>query len=85
MVRKEAHGLRGARACSRAQHDNEMIEHIVALLRARVHVAVVTAAGYPGHAERFEQRVEGLLAAFRSLRLPAEVTDRRALCSVSRP
>lgn len=61
-----------------AQHDNEMIEHIVALLRSNVHVAIVTAAGYPGHAERFEQRVEGLLAAFRSLRLPAEVTDRRA-------
>ena len=55
-----------------------MIEHIVALLRSRVHVAIVTAAGYPGHAERFEQRVEGLLAAFRNLRLPAEVTDRRA-------
>lgn len=59
-----------------AQHDNEMIEHIVALMRSNVHVAIVTAAGYPGQAERFEQRVEGLLAAFRHLRLPAEVTDR---------
>ena len=53
-----------------------MIEHIVALMRSNVHVAIVTAAGYPGQAERFEQRVEGLLAAFRHLRLPAEVTDR---------
>ena len=62
--------------CGPAQHDNEMIEHIVALMRSNVHVAIVTAAGYPGQAERFEQRVEGLLAAFRHLRLSAEVTDR---------
>ena len=48
----------------------------MALMRSNVHVAIVTAAGYPGQAERFEQRVEGLLAAFRHLRLPAEVTDR---------
>ena len=33
-------------------------------------------AGYPGAPERFEQRVEGLLAAFRRLRLPPSVTDR---------
>ncbi len=61
----------------RPQHDNEVIAHIVALLRSGVHVAIVTAAGYPGQAERFEQRVQGLLAAFRALRLPVEVTDRR--------
>lgn len=31
---------------------------------------------YPGSPERFEQRVEGLLAAFRQLRLPTSITDR---------
>jgi IMP-specific 5'-nucleotidase len=46
------------------------------LLRNNVHVAIVTAAGYPGQAERFEERFAGLLAAFRQLRLPAVVTDR---------
>ena len=58
------------------EHDNEMIRHIVALLRAGVHVAIVTAAGYPGAPERFEQRVTGLLAAFRTLGLPRATTDR---------
>ena len=43
---------------------------------SNVHVAIVTAAGYPGAPERFEQRVEGLLAAFRQLNLPQHITDR---------
>ncbi|PSC72200.1 IMP-specific 5-nucleotidase [Micractinium conductrix] len=58
------------------EHDNEMIRHIVSLMRSNVHVAIVTAAGYPGAPERFEQRVEGLLAAFRQLQLPKHITDR---------
>ncbi|KAK9807006.1 hypothetical protein WJX72_010564 [[Myrmecia] bisecta] len=58
------------------EHDNEMIRHIINLLRSNVHVAILTAAGYPGEAERFEQRVEGLLAAFERLRLSKEITDR---------
>lgn len=58
------------------EHDNEMIRHIIGLMRANVHVAIVTAAGYPGSPERFEQRVEGLLAAFRQLNLPKSITDR---------
>lgn len=58
------------------QHDNDMIRLIVQLMRANVHVAIVTAAGYPGAPERFAHRVEGLLAAFSSLNLPKEVTDR---------
>jgi IMP and pyridine-specific 5'-nucleotidase len=41
-----------------------------------VHVAIVTAAGYPGEAHKFERRLTGLLDAFRRMRLPAEVTDR---------
>ncbi len=37
-------------------------------------VAIVTAAGYPGEAHKFEKRLEGLLQAFRDQKLPAEVT-----------
>ena len=58
------------------QHDNDMIRLIVQLMRENVHVAIVTAAGYPGAPERFEHRVEGLLAAFRTLDLSKEITDR---------
>eukprot|EP00798_Chlamydomonas_sp_ICE-L_P014648 gene14648-20682_t len=39
-------------------------------------VAIVTAAGYPGEAHKFEKRLEGLLQAFRDQKLPAEVTDK---------
>jgi len=58
------------------QHDNDMIRLIICLMRSNIDVAIVTAAGYPGAPDRFEQRVEGLLAAFRSLDLPKSVTDR---------
>jgi IMP and pyridine-specific 5'-nucleotidase len=57
--------------CWRAQ-----VAHIVAMMRSGISVAIVTAAGYPGEPERFEQRVAGLLSAFRRLKLPPEVTDR---------
>lgn len=39
-------------------------------------VGIVTAAGYPGEAEKFERRLSGLLETFRALRVPAEITDR---------
>ena len=52
------------------------VAHIVALMRSGISVAIVTAAGYPGEPERFEQRMAGLLTAFRRLQLPPEVTDR---------
>lgn len=42
----------------------------------QVHVAIVTAAGYPGEADRFEERVSGLLAAFQRQKLPRSFTDR---------
>lgn len=57
------------------QHDNDMIRLIVSLMRQGIHVAIVTAAGYPNDAEKFGQRVEGLLAAFTALDLPEDVTD----------
>lgn len=58
------------------QHDNDMIHLIISLMKRGVHVAIVTAAGYPNDADKFEQRVEGLLAAFSRLDLPKSVTDR---------
>ena len=38
--------------------------------------------GYPGDTERFEQRVEGLLAAFKRLSLPQHVTARSDLANM---
>jgi IMP and pyridine-specific 5'-nucleotidase len=54
--------------------DNKMIAHIVKLMRQGIHVAIVTAAGYPGNAAKFEGRLAGLLEAFESLQLPHHVT-----------
>ena len=34
---------------------------------------------YPGQAERFEQRLQGLTAKFRNLHLPPRITDRSSL------
>ena len=57
------------------QHDNDMIRLIISLMRQGIHVAIVTAAGYPNDADKFGERVEGLLAAFTALNLPKDVTD----------
>lgn len=56
--------------------DNQMIKHLVALLRNNVHVAIVTAAGYPGEPEKFEQRLAGLLRKFKEIQLPPELCAR---------
>ncbi|KAI8465948.1 MAG: IMP-specific 5-nucleotidase [Monoraphidium minutum] len=58
------------------EQDCEMIRLMVGLMRMGVHVAIVTAAGYPGDASKFEGRIEGLLSAFRRLKLPPEVVGR---------
>ena len=58
------------------ERDNAMIRKVIALLNAGVHVGVVTAAGYPGEAERFEGRLKGLLAAFRSAPVSPELQSR---------
>ena len=52
-----------------------MIKLMISLLRAGVHIAIVTAAGYPGEPERFEERLQGLLECFKREGLP------EALCS----
>lgn len=58
------------------EQDNTMIGLIVSLMAAGVHVAIVTAAGYPGDAAKFEHRVSGLLDAFRDLHLTDDVLSR---------
>lgn len=58
------------------EHDSQMIGHIINLMRSNVHVAIVTAAGYPGDAAKFEQRLQGLTAKFRQLHLSQRITDR---------
>ncbi|KAG2425106.1 hypothetical protein HXX76_014015 [Chlamydomonas incerta] len=58
------------------EQDNQMIAHIINLMRSNVQVAIVTAAGYPGEPDKFEKRVMGLLEAFRKLKLSPEVTSR---------
>lgn len=58
------------------EQEDEIIGHVVALLRFDVHVAIVTAAGYPGDVTKFQGRIRGLLAAFQQLHLPKAITDR---------
>jgi IMP and pyridine-specific 5'-nucleotidase len=53
--------------------DNKMIGHIVKLMREGIQVAIVTAAGYPGNASKFEGRLAGLLDAFKELELPPQI------------
>ncbi|KAG0613981.1 hypothetical protein M758_6G142500 [Ceratodon purpureus] len=57
------------------QGDNKMIGHIIKLMQQGVHVAIVTAAGYPGNAAKFEDRLAGLLEAFKDLELPPTITQ----------
>ena len=46
------------------EEDNQMIDKILQLMEIGVHVAIVTAAGYPDDAKRFEGRLRGLLDSF---------------------
>ncbi|BBN05566.1 IMP and pyridine-specific 5'-nucleotidase [Marchantia polymorpha subsp. ruderalis] len=57
------------------QRDNKMIDHIIKLMQEGCHVAIVTAAGYPGDSCRYEDRLAGLLAAFKDLELPPRITQ----------
>ena len=61
---------------SHFEQDNAMIRKIIGLLQAGVHVGIVTAAGYPGEAHRFEARLQGLVSAFRRLPLPPDAAAR---------
>lgn len=48
------------------------------VLQMNIDVAIVTAAGYPGDASKFEGRLQGLLKAFERHKLPASITNRCA-------
>ena len=58
------------------REDNAMINKILALLHVGLHVGIVTAAGYPGEAVRYEQRLGALLDAFRDRGLAPDVAAR---------
>lgn len=79
LVTFDADGTLYADGCHMEQ-DNEMVDLLIQLMRKGLHVAIVTAAGYPGQPERFEQRMAGLLQVFRERKLPKPLTDRCAWC-----
>ena len=81
LVTFDADGTLYADGCHMEQ-DNEMVDLLIQLMRKGLHVAIVTAAGYPGQPERFEQRMEGLLQVFRDRKLPKPFTDRYGLTPV---
>ena len=58
------------------EEDNQMIDKIIQLMEIGVHVAIVTAAGYPDDAKRFENRLRGLLDAFQANQITEEVRKR---------
>jgi IMP and pyridine-specific 5'-nucleotidase len=63
------------------ERDNAMIRKIIALLQAGLHVGVVTAAGYPGEAVRFEGRLKGLLV--RHSARPTEMCPCDVACALT--
>ena len=54
----------------------ELVNYLYLLLRHGVTLAVVTAAGYEYQTERYEMRLSGLLAYFKSKNLPADDCER---------
>eukprot|EP00239_Pterosperma_sp_CCMP1384_P011567 CAMPEP_0197863058 /NCGR_PEP_ID=MMETSP1438-20131217/40237_1 /TAXON_ID=1461541 /ORGANISM="Pterosperma sp., Strain CCMP1384" /LENGTH=408 /DNA_ID=CAMNT_0043480803 /DNA_START=334 /DNA_END=1557 /DNA_ORIENTATION=+ len=58
------------------EEDNRMIDLLTCLLARGIHVGIVTAAGYPGEAHKYEQRLAGLLAQFKAQKLPPHLCSR---------
>ena len=54
----------------------QLANYLYLLLRHGVTLAVVTAAGYEYNTERYEMRLSGLLAYFKSMNLPPEDCER---------
>lgn len=52
-------------------------------LQMNIDVAIVTAAGYPGDASKFEGRLQGLLKAFERHKLPPSITNRCAAAAAA--
>ncbi|CAG8580753.1 6144_t:CDS:2, partial [Acaulospora colombiana] len=58
------------------EQDSASVELLVQLLKYDLTVCVVTAAGYPGDAERYEKRLSGLLKGFQTAQLPKKFCER---------
>jgi len=58
------------------EQDSLMIQLFITLMKSNIDVGIVTAAGYPGDASKFENRIQGLLSAFKKYKLPASITNR---------
>jgi len=57
-------------------NDSLLVDHIVSLLERGLHIAVVTAAGYPSQPKKYEQRLSGLLDGFKQRKLHETVLKR---------
>jgi IMP and pyridine-specific 5'-nucleotidase len=58
------------------EHNSALVDLIVQLLKHNLYVCVVTAAGYPGDAQRYEERLSGLLKGFSNAKLPKNVCEK---------
>ena len=58
------------------EHDSGLVNLLVKLLGHNLNVCVVTAAGYPGDASRYEQRLSGLLKGFEIAQLPKNICEK---------
>ncbi|CAB4397613.1 unnamed protein product [Rhizophagus irregularis] len=58
------------------EHDSALVNLLVSLLKYNLIVCVVTAAGYPGDALRYEQRLSGLLKGFENARLSKNMCEK---------
>ena len=61
---------------SNFEHNPELADYLYKLLKHGVNIAVVTAAGYEYNVAKYEFRLSGLLAYFKSKGLTAEECDR---------
>ncbi|CAG8807016.1 13018_t:CDS:2, partial [Dentiscutata erythropus] len=65
------------------EQDSELVKLLVKLLEFDFNVCVVTAAGYPGDAQRYEQRLSGLLKGFEKT-LQRCINDMKLPCTILR-
>ncbi|KAF9206703.1 IMP 5'-nucleotidase [Haplosporangium sp. Z 27] len=56
--------------------NSPLIPLLISLMRAGLHVAIVTAAGYPGDAVKYEERLIGLLRGFQTQNLSEKMLER---------
>ncbi|KAF9427958.1 IMP 5'-nucleotidase [Entomortierella beljakovae] len=56
--------------------DSTLIPLLITMMRAGLHVAIVTAAGYPGDAAKYEERLAGLLTCFNKQNLSGKLLER---------